>query len=76
MCTKGEAGGGGSRSKKLFYNLSVSSSLSVSNNPDSRIAHFLPLLERRHTMETRGRKYMAGNQQPTRAFNPELLGQS
>ena len=66
----GERGG---RHKNPFYNVSVSS-LSVWNNPDSRTAHSLLLLERRPTEETRGRRYMNG--QPTRAFNPELSGPS
>lgn len=62
--------------KKLFYNVSTAFALSVSNNPNSKIAPFLPILEKMNTVKQEVRKEMFGKHQPAMAFNPELSGRS
>lgn len=52
--------------KKLFDNLP----LSVSDNPNSKIAHFLPLLEKKKHSEARDKKVYVWKTTTHKGFEP------
>lgn len=56
--------------KKLFDNVSASFSLSVYDHPNSKIAHFLPLLERKKHSEARDENVYVWKTTTYKGFEP------